>query len=218
MTATLTTSPNHVTVPRLWHGETAVVIGGGPSLTSEDVQLCRGKARVIAVKEALELAPWADVLYACDEHWWRFHTGMPSFTGLKFGLEPAPMYLKQYEQWPDVQLLRNTGMDGLELDPSGLKTGQNSGYQAIGLAVHLGVSRVVLLGFDMWTAGDGRQNWFQGHAGRRPYHHPTPYPVFHHFFQTIAEPLKATGVEVINCSRTSLLRVFPMRPLEEVLA
>lgn len=215
MTAVLTSS-NHVTVERLWHGETAVVIGGGPSLTPEDVNYCRGKARVIAIKEAHELAPWADAVYACDEHWWRFHKGLPSFAGLKFGLEPAPLYLTQYEDW-EVQLLRNTGMDGLELEPSGLRTGQNSGYQAIGLAVHLGVSRIVLLGFDMWTAEDGRQNWFQGHAGRRPYHQPTPYPVFHHFFQTIAEPLQAAGVEVINCSRFSMLRVFPMRPLEEVL-
>ncbi len=211
---TLTTSPNHVTVSRLWAGETAVILGGGPSLTPEDVQYCRGKARVIAIKEAHELAPWADAMFACDEKWFRYHKGLPSFPGLKFGLEPDPLYLKQYEAWPDVQLLRNTGMEGLELDPSGLKTGQNSGYQAINLAVHLGVSRIVLLGFDMWRDEHGRQNWFE----RPGLHLDSPYPVFLHFFSTIAAPLKAAGVEVINCSRRSLLRVFPMRPLEEVLA
>lgn len=200
-------------VPRLWPGSTVVILGGGSSLTPDDVAFCRGKARVIAIKEAHELAPWADALYACDEKWWRFHRGVPAFSGLKFGLEPDPIYRKQYEQWPDIHLLRNTGMEGLERDPSGLKTGQNSGYQAINLAVHLGASRIVLLGFDMWRGPTG-QNWFT----KPGLHLDSPYPVFLHFFRTIADPLRAAGVEVINCSRWTMLQVFPQRPLEDVLA
>jgi len=44
-------------VPRLWPGETFVCLASGPSLTQADVDYCRGKARVIAIKDVLHLAP-----------------------------------------------------------------------------------------------------------------------------------------------------------------
>ena len=44
-------------------------------------QYVQGKARVIAVNDAWRLAPWADILYACDGRWWRHHKGVPEFTG-----------------------------------------------------------------------------------------------------------------------------------------
>jgi len=205
-TAAAVTPPPAV-VEQRWPGSTITILGGGPSLTEEDVRYVGERphlTRVIAIKDAYLLAPWADVLYACDVSWWRYFNGAPTFRGLKYTLE-AP--------YPGVVQLRNTGMEGLELDPSGLRTGQNSGYQAINLAVHLGATRVLLLGYDCWPAPDGRQNWFPKH---RP-HLDSPYPIFLQLFSTIVDPLTAAGVEVINCSRTTLLRAFPRIPLEEVL-
>jgi hypothetical protein len=207
MTTVATASPVGA-VPRLWPGETVVVIGGGSSLTPDDVAFCRGKARVIAIKEAIELAPWADALYACDDKWWRFHAGYPAFTGLKFALEP------QSVAWPGVQVLRNAGDDGLELDPTALRTGHNSGYQAVNLAVHLGVSKIVLLGFDMWRGPSGKQNWFD----KPGLHVDSPYPLFLMRFASIVEPLKAAGVEVVNASRFTVLTAFPRVLLEEALS
>jgi hypothetical protein len=198
------------TVPKLWPCETVVCIGGGTSLTPDDVNYVRGKARVIAIKEAMLLAPWADVLYAADSKWWRFYKGAPEFQGLKYGieqLETPPI------DWPDVQVLRNTGTNGLELDPTGLRIGNNSGYQAINLAVHFGAAKIILLGFDCWAGPNGQQNWFGDH----PNHVRSPYPLFLQQFATIAEPLKAAGVEVINCSRFTMLRCFPQMDLAEAL-
>lgn len=203
-------------VPKLWPGETVVCIGGGPSLTPEDVAFCRGRARVIAIKEAavssypgiVPPAPWADVLYACDAKWWQFEKGAPSFTRPKFALQQPSM-----PTWPGVHILRNTGQEGLELDPTGLRTGCNSGYQAINLAVHLGAAKIVLIGFDMWGGANGA-NWF----GRHPNHVGSPYPLFLEKFASIAEPLKAAGVEVVNASRQTMLRVFPRVSLDEALS
>jgi hypothetical protein len=80
-------------VPKLCPGGTVVCIGGGPSLTRDDVDYCRGKAFVIAINDAYKLAPWADALYACDGLWWRWHKGVPSFDGPKFALtKPAAIY------------------------------------------------------------------------------------------------------------------------------
>lgn len=201
----------------MWPGQTAVILGGGSSLTPEDVAYCRGKAKVIAIKEAVSLAPWADVLYAGDAKWWRCHQGEPTFHGLKYTIQQDPNE-EQIGDWPGVQALRNTGPDGLERDPTGLRTGYNSGYQAIGLAVHLGVSRIVLLGFDCWTGPTGDQNWFARYPHVVKSHHvPSPYPIFMQAFASLVDPIQAAGVEVVNASRWTMLRAFPFLSLEEAL-
>lgn len=211
-TAVVSTVP---VVPRLWPGETVVVLGGGSSLTPGDVDSCRGTARVIAIKEAIHLAPWADVLYAADAKWWRFYQGMPEFVGWKYAIAQSPdQPAVDWSQWPDVQVLRNTGAEGLELDPTGLRTGYNSGYQAVNLAVHFGAARIVLLGFDCWRGPDGRQNWFD----KPGLHVDSPYPLFLQAFASLVEPVKAAGVTVVNASRFTMLRAFPCLSLEEALA
>jgi len=202
-------------VPRLWPGKTCVILGGGSSLTQADVDYVRGKAKVIAIKETgacslpgrPPLAPWADVLYGCDAKYWKYENGAPTFKGLKFALEP------QTTAWPGVQVLRDLGHDGLELDASGLRTGHNSGYQAINLAVHLGVKRIVLLGFDMWAGPQGDQNWF----GPHPNHVVSPYAIFLTRFTSIVQPLKDAGVTVLNASRFTVLNAFPRVKLEEIV-
>ena len=186
---------------------TVVCLGGGPSLTPDDVAAVRGKAGVIAINDAYKLAPWADVLYAADAKWWAWHQGVPDFRGLKFSLQPDA------GRWPGVQVLRNTGERGLEASPTGLRTGRNSGYQAINLAVHLGATRVLLLGYDMGPAADGKTHWFGDHPDKAP----SPYVVFLERFADMVTPLQQLGVTVINCSRRTALTVFPQQALEEAL-
>jgi hypothetical protein len=204
----------------LFPGETIVVIGGGSSLTAEDVSYCRDKARVVAVKEAgccripgrEAPAPWADVLYAADAKFWRFVQGAPEFIGLKYAIEQREDQ-EPMGNWPDLQVLRNLGEYGLALDPTGLCTGFNSGYQAINLAVHLGAARVLLLGFDCWRFAKD-QNWFGAH----PTHLESPYPLFLQAFNSMVTPIKAAGVDVLNCSRQTMLKAFPQADLREVLS
>lgn len=197
-------------VAQLWPGSTIVCLGGGPSLTPADVETCRGRAKVIAISDAYRLAPWADVLYSCDAKWWDYHKGAADFRGLKFALEPGAA------QWPDMQIVKHMGTDGLETDPAGVRTGQNSGYQAINLAVHLGARRIVLLGYDMQPGKDGRTHWFgQHHHSLQRY---SPYAQFVESFKTIVAPLAELGVEVVNASRVSALTMFPRVALESALS
>lgn len=197
----MTPKPSYARVERLWPGSTVVCLGSGPSLTKADVESVRGRARVIAVNDTYRLAPWADVLYACDSKWWRWHKGVPTFAGLRYSLDLRAQAF-------GVSVLRNSGMTGLEPDPSALKTGHNSGYQAINLAVHLGAERIVLLGYDM--RGD---HFFGSHPDQsRP-----PFALCLKRFQTLVEPLAAAGVTVINASRKTALTVFPCASLESVL-
>lgn len=197
----------HAVVPRICPGGTVVCIAGGPSLTAEDVEYCRGKAKVIAINDAYKLAPWADVLYACDKRWWDWHRGVTSFTGLKYALQRPAL------KWPGVQVLQNTGIHGLELKPNGVRNGKNSGYQAINVAVHLGAKRIVLLGYDMQIKLGGPSHWFGDHPlGGQP-----PVGSFRGMFAGLVKPLGELGIEVINCSRETALECFPVKALEQVL-
>lgn len=197
-------------VPRLWPGETFAILAGGPSLTLADVDACRAAGcRTIAIKDAIRLAPWTEAWYGCDAKYWRHYgDSVPEFTGLRYTLEADAA------QWATV--LRNTGQTGLETDSSGLRTGKNSGFQAVNLAVHLGARRILLLGYDMQQV-DGRNYWF---AEPRPASYSwvqPPYRDFRECFETIVEPLRAEGITVINCTPDSALTCFTMMSLAQAL-
>jgi len=191
-----------------------VCLGCGPSLTVEDVEYCRGRASVIAINNTYQLAPWAEVLYACDARWWGWHKGVPGFAGLKFSVEPkAKAGRREHGPYADITVLRNTGDDGFEADPSGLRTGKNSGYQAINLAVHFGARRIILLGYDMGPSKEGRDHYFGSHPGGVV----PPYHLFMRNYPNLAAELKKRGVDVINASRKTALGVFRRQPLAEAL-
>jgi hypothetical protein len=196
--------PRAARVERDWPGSTVVCIGSGPSLTQADVDAVRGRAKVIAVNDAYRLAPWADALYACDAKWWRWHDGAQAFAGEKWAMQ------RPSARWPGVKILRNTGANGLETNPTGLRTGRNSGYQAINLAVHKGARRIILLGYDM---SGGRQHFFGEHPDRTG----APFASCLRAFATLVEPLQARGIEIVNCTRKTALVCFPLLPLEEAL-
>lgn len=197
-------------VPRLFPGSTIVCVASGPSLTRDDVDWCRGKAPVVAVNDTYRWAPWADVLYAADPEWWEAHDGAAGFAGLKFSLHGKA------GRWPGVQVLEKTGELGLELTPTGLRRGMNSGYQAINVAVHLGASRIVLLGYDMQMAS-GVTHFFGEHpAGRM--RRKSDYAAFCACFDSLVAPLADLGIAVVNASRESALASFPRGSLREALA
>ena len=184
-----------------------VCLGGGPSLAAADVAHCRGRARVIAVNDAYRLAPWADVLYACDAKWWRWHDGAPDFRGLKVTLERP--------EYPGLKRLRQGARRGFDPDPGVLATGRNGGYQAIHLSVHLGAKRVLLLGYDMRIVA-GRTHWFGEHPveSKPEVFAKAMLPCF----DSLVAPLAARRVQVINCTPESPLKAFPRARLRDVLA
>ncbi len=201
----------------IWAGATVFCLGSGPSLTAADVEAVRGLGRVICVNDTYKLAPWADALYACDATWWGWHPDAAQFPGLRFTLDTTWETGKTDPNLaallPALTALRNTGERGYDPDPSALRTGKNSGFQAVHLAVHLGAVRIVLLGYDM--AATGLQTHF---FGEHPRPSPSPYPYMAECFRSLVEPLGLLGVEVVNCTRRTALDAFPTRRLEDVLA
>jgi hypothetical protein len=198
-------------VERLWPGETVVCLASGPSLTQEDCDYVRGKARVIAVNRTIDRAPWADALYCADAKMWKWLDGAPQFGGLKFGAQDKYGRFA-VAKW-GVTVLTPERREGLSLDPTRLVSGQNSGYQAINLAVLLGASRIVLLGYDMQTGPKGEQHWHEDH----PQSNAPEYSNWAQRFATLVEPLAEAGIEVVNCTARTALTCFPCRPLRDAL-
>lgn len=200
------------TVRPMWAGETAAILGGGPSLTAEQIaEAAAAGWRRVAVNDAYRLDPAADILYFCDRRWWQWHNREPAFRdhpGVKVTLENLDI--------PQVKHLRNYGQTGLSEIRDGLRTGSNGAYQAVNLLAHLGVARIVLLGVDMKPAADGRTHWHGGHPLRTDpsVYRRTMLPKW----QTLVAPLAARGIEVVNCSPDSALDAFPRRPLAMTVA
>lgn len=194
-------------VPRLWPGSTIVCLASGPSLTADDVAFVRDKAKAIVINTTYQMAPWADVLYAADAQWWSWHKGVPDFGGLKYSLDTGAA------RWKGVEVLKITGSRGLEASPSGLKTGRESGYQAIGLAVHLGARRIVLLGYDMQRGPKGEEHWHAPHK----HHKRNEFSSYLPYYETLVEPLNARNIEVINATRRSALTAFPRMTIQDAL-
>ena len=198
-------------IERFFAGQTVAILGSGPSLTTEQVDRCLGTA-LIAISDARQLAPWADVLYSSDARWWDHH--QPFFYGLKLGLAPAPAFPGVFTLRPDTESVFSD-------DPTALATGRggdgyahynSSGYQAINLAVLLGAKRILLLGYDLRVA-DGKHHFFGDHP--RAFGQADHYASMRGAFIKLPQALAARGVEVINCTPGRALDYFPKLPLEQ---
>lgn len=215
-----------------WTAQTAVILGGGPSLTPAAFELVAAawkadRVRAIAVNDSYLLAPWADVHFAADSHWFKWHTE---------GIEKASVGLtasQVRERWasfpgqkctvmgsgdnvadPAVHVLRHREGRGLSLDPHEVITGRNSGFVALNMAVLAGAKRILLLGFDGKPGENDRGHWHGGHPRPTP---PAAYPLYRQAMSAAENPLLEAGIEVINCSPGSAIDSFPKVAVEDVL-
>lgn len=196
-----------------WTGEAAVIVATGPSAAGACLDAVRGIARVIVIKSAWRLAPWADALYGSDYAWWEANNGCPEFSGLKVSASPAAARQFSLER---VALL-NKAEIVLE-EPGtlgcGLKTGGgHSGFHAINLAAQWGAKRILLVGFDM-TLSHGF-HWFED-KGVAPAD-AKRMETFREALDGCAGQIKSLGIEMINCSQVSALKGFPKADLRDAL-
>lgn len=95
--------------------------------------------------------------------------------------------------------------------------GNNSGYQAVNLAYIFGITRMILLGFDM-KIRDDKVHFFGDHPYHKKYQGPNSNTmkrwVFN--FEQLAYDLKREGVEVLNATRDTALTCFPRVRLEDL--
>lgn len=198
-----------------WSGFAVAIIASGPSAKKSNIAALRDCMPVIAIKENVELAPWADVVYGCDSAWWKAKQGLPNYKGLKVSWsgsnsQPPPPF-------PDIKLVEiEANADKLIFEPGKLGAGGNSGFQAVNLAVQFGVKHILLIGFDMHDRSGahwyGRNYWPQGN-------NPTEdnFRRWRRAFEIAAPQLRDRGIQVFNASNNSSLKCFEQRSIEDAL-
>jgi hypothetical protein len=113
-----------------------------------------------------------------------------------------------------LRWVKSEAAKGLSLKPGIIHTGANSGYQALNLAVQLGVSQIILLGYDMRMKA-GKRHFFGDHPGAL--NKNSNYRLFIERFYTTLADLKSQRVEVLNCTPGSALDCFERRDLADVI-
>lgn len=192
-------------VPRAWPGATIAILASGPSMSAAvAAEVIGAGVPAIVVNSTFRLHPSAWALFAADPEWWEHpkNRDARAFAGLKVSVSSVP----------GVHRLHNSGLDGFDPDPGCVRSGGNSGYQALHLAVHAGAARVLLCGFDMEGG-----HWHGDHPAGLRGTTPETYAKWRERFASLVKPLAERGVEVLNCTPGSALTCFPFRSLEDAL-
>lgn len=199
------------------------MLASGPGLTEEVAEAVRRAHETrrfvaVVVNDAWRRAPWADVLYSSDSRWMRFYSGAEGFRGLKVSGHPDST--KFPAEWGFVTVQGEAADDrGFSWQFPTVHYGHNSGYSAVNLALIMGARRIVLCGFNMGPAEDGRTHFF---AEARPRELPdnSPYREFRTAFERAAQDheLVARGIEIMNATPGTHLACFPVMTVEEAIA
>lgn len=201
-------------LPPMWRGETFVLIANGPSLTRAQVAEARlawidGEARVLGCNDAYRMAPWIDALYAADDYWWDAHIDAVRKTSIDTLYCCDQHSCEKYGLWHTPVAEDFENCDGLSLDPSFIHGGGHSGFQLLNVALHLGASRILLLGYDCGVTT--KTHWFGDHPPSMQ--KATPYQEFMKFYEQASQQFRELGIEVVNCSGASALAAFPKRSI-----
>lgn len=199
-----------------WMDQDVYLIGGGPSLCKFDWAQLKS-LNTIGCNQAFKLG--SSICKICTfgdyNFWQKYGTELDFFDGwvaTNYLVGGAPDWLHFFKR-------QNEGLSTTELAWNG-----NTGCSAINLALMLGASRVLLLGFD--NGGMEPVNSSAELASRSHWHNdrievPTPahYERFATGFFAVAEalPVVFPGKRVVNVSNgSSKLKCFAIQSFEDV--
>ena len=226
-------------VPKIWKDETCFILGGGSSLLSqfevpEDlISEVKSKStklgslrhyfspleakHVIAVNMSYRLGNFVDILFFGDTSYYRRNRIqiLRDFKGLKVTCMNNINYIKDGVKY----LVRDKDCKqlGISEKPAAVRWGYNSGAAAINLAYHLGVKRIVLLGFDMCLGDNNNQHWHGLYAKRNIKTIQSVFDRHKQAFPAIAKDAERLGIEILNCSPISTITEFKKVSLKDVL-
>lgn len=194
---------------RRWEGQTAIVIATGPSLDFETAQMCSAyKGPKIGVNDAYVMVPNVDIVYAADDTWWARHSGLKASKAELWSVHELPNVDKTplIKAIPRMKLIAGRVHKGFSADPAVIHYGENSGFQAVNLALLFGASKVLLVGFNMQLV-KGVRHFFGDHPWPAVNTESYGYDRFLQHFDA-AKDTVPPGVEIVNCTPNSRLTCF----------
>jgi len=192
-----------------WRGECCAIIASGPSTKKMQPQILKDRVHVIAIKETIDLVPFADCLYGCDGPWWLYRNGMPQSPALKFSWAAEACARFNLHK---VEIVNKAGDELLFEKPLSIGAGGNSGFQALNLAIQFGAENILLVGFDM---NDRKKEGHYYGRNRWPMaNNPTTtnFKRWKDAFGHARKQMDELGVEAIVISDDSDLACFERNP------
>ena len=203
-------SPSYWTVPREWAGQTAFIVGGGPSVLGQNLEALRGR-RVIVINSSVYAVPWADICYFGDFRWWNDNRAAAArFAG-------RVVTVSRMVNDKKVLVCRKTNPPGLARSHDSLMQKWTSFTAATNLAAHLvgPGGTIVWLGADGRKAADGRCHHHKPH---RWISKPDCYAKHRADLLTIVPSLRELKIAAFNASPgTAWADILPAISLDDVL-
>lgn len=195
---------NRFLIPPIWRGKTVLIVAGGPSLTASDVASARKHVdRTIAINNAVDIAPDADMLWFTDAKWAGvYRDRVERFSGRLATLENYHLQ----DEFPGIWCVHNLKSPPFYEDGDGIYPGNCGGYAALHLAAVMGAEKIVLIGYDC-KLGTGI-HWHGRHES--PLHNPSRSMAdeWVEQFSAIAPALFERGIDVVNVTRDTALMCF----------
>jgi uncharacterized Rossmann fold enzyme len=189
---------------KVWQNQRVYIVGGGPSIASLDINFLKDK-NVIVTNNAYQLVPWAQILCFLDCSWYEFHKeNLKNFKG------EIITWQEKLKHEPNVIYL--------------IGTATTSGEGAIRVAIKLGASEIILLGFDGKLI-KGKRNYHDDHKKLSSWspaydlkaEEAYKTKVYYNSMVFMKQKFIKPETKVINCTPNSSLKCFPIESLEKWL-
>jgi hypothetical protein len=184
-----------------------------PSVLSPYLKLIHGK-HIIGVNNAYQLGVWINIVFFGDCSWYNVHRrALVDFPGIKI----TSCQKRDFQPEENIKILERdkTHKKGISTHKSKVSWNHNSGAAAISVAAHLGVKRIILMGFDM--AFDKNSKYSHFHGSHRKDLKSPPFKRHLTGFPQIAKDAKELGIEIINTSPDSQIDIFPKINIKELI-
>jgi len=212
-------------IERRWPGSTVFLLGGGPSVVGQD--LCSNlierlmDKNVLGINNAVYL-PCTDVLFFGDAKWyWWNKKAVESFQGPKYTIDRGSVLdvakgknpTVRYE--PGLTYVKYKYGAGTIFHKPVLSYNGSSGGCAISLAILMGATRLVLVGYDGKGAGSAR-NWMKHYKESEK----DMYSCIVSRTSRVAKflPRRWPSIKVFNANPDSEIRGFPKVSIEKALS
>lgn len=213
-------SPQLWSVPPSFPGATAFLLGGGPSLVQDGIGFLHdsdlretvlvGPSVMIAINRSYRIFPFADFLFFMDHRFFEWESPEPGFTAFKG--KKVSFHYENSSLPSNILLLHRGTHTGLSSNPQILCHGTNSGYAAINLAVLLGCTKLILLGYDM-SPQNGKLHHYEDYPENTPLE--TFKTVYLPRYESLVPLLAQQSIQVWNASPSSLLPWWTKCTLQE---
>lgn len=170
---------------------------------------------VIGINNAYQIGTWMDMVFFGDYSWYLIHRNKLA-KWPKIKATCSPRFDTRRDNSENIKYVQKDHGHrlGISSDRRKVSWNGNSGAAAISLAVHMGAKRIILLGFDMHMM-HGATHWHGGHLEKKK--RKPPFNRHLKGFPFIAQDAKQMGIEILNASPDSAIKVFRKINVKDLL-